>query len=179
MVGARFRSVVLMVAVCLTGGAEIAQGDLPWPETKKESMRLRLVALAWNHPRSSFYVSEEVFVAERELTKDETRLVKLVYEFLPYQPRLSDYGPNYPGVENLRATRDRSCDQALMQVASSASTVPWSQSARLELSAKSLTERQSTLECYRTTADDYRRAHARQHRQKVATSNPSSDVLPD
>jgi len=147
------------------------------PETKELSVNFMVPALVL--PMSSYFSNYEVFIAEQRLTRYQSRLIKLVYEFLPYQPRLSDYGANDLGIENLRVTRDRSCDQALMQVASSASTVPWSQSARLQLSAKSLTQGQSTLECYRTTADDYRRAHARQHRQKVATSNPGSDVLPD
>jgi hypothetical protein len=147
------------------------------PDTKELSVNFMVPALVL--PTSSYFSNYEVFIAEQRLTRNQSRLIKLVYEFLAYQQRLSDYGPNYPGIENLRVTRDRSCDQALMQVASSASTVPWSQSARLQLSAKSLNQGQSTLECYRTTADDYRRAHARQHRQKVATSNPGSEVLPD
>jgi hypothetical protein len=147
------------------------------PDAKELSVNFMVPALVL--PMSSYFSNYEVFIAEQRLTRHQSRLIKLVYEFLPYQPRLSDYGPNDPGIENLRATRDRSCDQALMQVASSASTVPWSQSARLQLSAKSLEQRQSTLECYRTTADDYRRARARQHRQKVAIRNSGSDVLPD
>jgi hypothetical protein len=147
------------------------------PDTRELSVIFMVPALVL--PMSSYFSNYEVFIAEQRLTRHQSQLIKLVYEFLSYQPRLSDYGPNYPGIENLRATRDRSCDQALMQVASSASTVPWSQSGRLQLSAKSLTQQQSTLECYRTTADDYRRARARQHRQKIATSTPGSDVLPD
>ena len=147
------------------------------PDAKELSVNFMVPALVL--PMSSYFSNYEVFIAEQRLTRHQSRLIKLVYEFLSYQPRLSDYGSNDPGIENLRATRDRSCDQALMQVASSASTVPWSQSARLQLSAKSLEQRQSTLECYRTTADDYRRARARQHRQKVAISTPGSDVLPD
>jgi hypothetical protein len=146
------------------------------PDTKEVSLNSMVPALVL--PMSSYFSNYEVFIAEQRIARHQSRLIKLVYEFLAYQQRLSDYGPNYPGIENLRATRDRTCDQALMQVASSASTVPSSQSGRLQLSAKSLTERQSTLECYRTTADDYRRARARQHRQKVAPSTPGSAVLP-
>jgi hypothetical protein len=147
------------------------------PDTKELTVNFMVPALVL--PTSSYFSNHEVFIAEQRLPRHQSRLIKLVYEFLAYQQRLSAYGPNYPGIENLRVTRDRSCDQALAQVASSASTVPGSQSARLQLSAKSLTQGQSTLECYRTTADDYRRARARQHRQKVATSNPGSDVLPN
>jgi GAF domain len=147
------------------------------PDTRELSVNFMVPALVL--PMSSYFSNYEVFIAEQRLTRHLSRLIKLVYEFLPYQPRLSDYGANDPAIENLHATRDRSCDQALMQLASSASTVPWSQSARLQLSAKSLEQRQSTLECYRTTADDYRRARARQRRQKVATSTRGSDALPD
>jgi len=147
------------------------------PDTKELSVNFMVPALVL--PTSSYFSNYEVFIAEQRLARHQSHLIKLVYEFLAYQRRLSDYGPNYPGIENLRVTRDRSCDQALMQVASSASTVRWSQSARLQVSAKSLTQGQGTLECYRTTADDYRRARARQHRQKVATSKPGSDVLPN
>jgi hypothetical protein len=159
MVGARFRSVVLMVAVCLTGGAEIAQGDLPWPETKKESMRLRLVALAWNHPRSSFYVSEEVFVAERELTKDETRLVKLVYEFLPYQPRLSEQGLHYSTLHELRGVRDPQCDETLTQITTGQQGDWRQQQSELKYSTDAPrlnpSRHKAPLPCYVTNADDY------------------------
>jgi hypothetical protein len=147
------------------------------PDTRELSVNFMVPALVL--PMSSYFSNYEVFIAEQRITRHQSRLIKLVYEFLSYQPRLSDEGPNYPGIENLRATRDRSCDQALMQVASSATTVLGSLSGRLQLSAKSLEQQQSTLECYRTTADDYRRARARQHRQKVATSTLGSAVLPD
>jgi len=150
--------------------------DTKEPDTKELSVNFMVPALIL--PMSSYFSNYEVFIAEQRLTRHQSRLIKLVYEFLPYQPRLSDYGPNHPGIENLRATRDRSCDQALMQAASSARTVPLSLSGRLELSATTLEQQQSTLECYRTTADDYRRARARQHRQKVATNTPGSGVLP-
>jgi len=31
--------------------------------------------------RSSFFANEETFIAEKQLTKDESRLVKLIYIF--------------------------------------------------------------------------------------------------
>ncbi len=116
MTRVRFLSMVLMVAVCVMSGSESARGNLPWPAQKKEAMRLRLVALAWNHPRSSFSASEEVFVADKEVAKDETRLVKLVYMFLSYQPRLSDEGLDYSTLHELRALRDPQCDETLAQI---------------------------------------------------------------
>src|SRR5260370_34009083 len=116
MTRARFLSMVLIVAACVICGSETARGHLPWPAPKKEAMRLRLVALAWNHPRSSFSASEEVFVADKEVGKDETRLVKLVYMFLPYEPRLSDEGLDYSTLHELRALRDPQCDESLAQI---------------------------------------------------------------
>ena len=113
-------------------------------------------------PGSSYFSNFEVFIAEERLTRHQSRLIKLVYDFLPYQPRLSDLGPNYPTIDNLRATRDPSCDEPLRQMVTPANTRGWPQAARLQLSAKSSQQRQSTLACYRTNADDYRRARARQ-----------------
>jgi len=147
------------------------------PDTRELSVNSMVPALVL--PTSSYFSNSEVFIAEQRLAQHQSRLIKLIYESLPYQPRLSEYGPNYPGIENLRVTRDRNCDQALMEIAAAASTVLRSQSGQLQPDAKSLAQRQNTLECYRTTADDYRRARARQHRQKVATSTKNSGILPD
>jgi hypothetical protein len=132
-----------------------------FPEPKE--LNVNFVGPALVLPASSYFLSYEVFIAEERLPRHQSRLIKLVYDFLPYQPRLSDYGPNYPAIENLRATRDPSCDETLMQVASSAKAVHWSQADRAQLSMKSAKQRQSSLPCYRTTADEYRRARARQH----------------
>src|SRR5437762_6749189 len=79
---------------------------------------MRIVAMAWNHPRSSFFSNEEVFVAEKALNQSESRLVKLVYGFLPYQPRLSDNGLDYATVHEIRALRDPECDETLAQMTS-------------------------------------------------------------
>jgi hypothetical protein len=161
MATVRFPSMVLIVAVCLMGGLETARGNLPWAVPNKESMRLRLVALAWNHPRSSFFGSEEVFIAEKELTKDESRLVKLVYEFLPYQPRLSDQGLNYSTLHELRAVRDPQCDETLAQIATG-QTGDWrQQQSQLKYSTDApplnLSRHRSPLPCYVTSPEDYTR----------------------
>jgi hypothetical protein len=145
--------------------ADVGQTIADTKETSgTKALSVNFIEPALVLPRSTYFVSYEVFIAEERLTRHESQLIKLVYDFLPYQPRLSDYGPNYPAIENLRATRDPSCDETLMQVASAANTARWSQAARVQLGATSLKQRQSTLPCYRTTADDYRRARARQHR---------------
>ncbi len=78
-----FLGVVWLVVMCALCGPEKARGELRWQWPKKEPLRLRLVALAWNHPRSSFFANEETFIAEKQLTKDESRLVKLIYTFSP------------------------------------------------------------------------------------------------
>jgi hypothetical protein len=159
MATVRVPSLVLSVVVCLLGGSETARGNLPWAVPNKESMRLRLVALAWNHPRSSFFGSEEIFIAEKELTKDESRLVKLVYDFLPYQPRLSDEGLNYSTLHELQAVRDPQCDETLAQIATG-QTGDWRQQrSQLKYSTDApllnLSRHKSRLPCYVTTAEDY------------------------
>ena len=136
--------------------------ELRWQESKKEFVRLRLVALAWNHPRSSFFASEEIFIAEKELDKNEVRLVKLVYGFLPYQPRLSDGGLDYELLHEMRAVRDASCDETLAQIIASPMG-DWRQDeSRLKYAtdapALNLARHKSHLPCYVTTADDYSRS---------------------
>ncbi|MBV8891236.1 MAG: GAF domain-containing protein [Acidobacteria bacterium] len=113
-------------------------------------------------PRSSYFSSSEVFIAEERLSRTQMRLIKLIYEYLPYQKPLSDYGPNYPALEKLRVTRDPNCDEALIDVIASAHTAGMP-SQRLQREPNSLGQGQSTLACFRTTADDYRKAAARQH----------------
>ena len=161
MARVRFVSMVLMVAVCILSGSKTASGNLPWPAPKKEEMRIRLVALAWNHPRSSFSANEEVFVADKELAKDETRLVKLVYMFLPYQPRLSDEGLDYSTLHEMRAVRDPQCDETLAQI-TTGQTGDWRQDqSQLKYSASApplnLSRHKNPLPCYVTNAEDYTR----------------------
>ncbi len=143
-----------------TNDKELA--DPKFPETKELSVDFIGPALVL--PASSYFLSYEVFIAEERVARHQSRLIKLVYDFLPYQRRLSEYGPNYPSIENLRATRDPSCDETFTQVESSANAVGWPKADRIQLSTKSIRQRQTSLPCYRTTADDYRRARARQQR---------------
>jgi hypothetical protein len=64
-------------------------------------------------------------------------------------------------VDNLRVKRDVTCDETLAQLTSSdsASRPSGAELAGVQYSARS----QETMPCFRTTADDYRRAriHAR------------------
>src|SRR5258706_1644380 len=67
---AAFFGVVWFGAMCALCGPETAHGDLQWHAPTKEFVRLRLLALSWNHTPSSFLANEEIFIAEKELTKD-------------------------------------------------------------------------------------------------------------
>jgi hypothetical protein len=157
-----FRIVVFLVTTAVICGPATLHGQLHWQWPKKESMHLRLVALAWNHPRSSFFSSEEVFIAEKQLTKDESRLVKLVFDFLPYQPRLSDYGLDYSVTHEMRATRDPQCDETLAKLMTGEIGDWRQQTSSLKYSADApalnLARHRNPLPCYVTDADDYTKA---------------------
>jgi len=127
-------------------------------------LSINFIGPALAFPQSSHVSNFEVFIAEERLGRHRSRVIKLVYDFLPYQPRLSALVPDYPALENLHATRDPRCDEPLKQVVSLASTWHWPQASLAQLSATSAKQRQSTLPCYRTTAGDYRNALAREHR---------------
>ena len=157
----RLAVIICFAVTCHLGGPETARGDLHWQLPQSESVRLRLVALAWNHPRSSFFENEEIFIAEKQLSKDESRLVKLVYNFLPYQPRLSDYGMDYSTVHELRAVRDPGCDETLAQLTGGA-LGDWRQERSglkytTDAPVLNLARHKSHLPCYVTSADDYSR----------------------
>jgi len=78
----------------LLSGTTLADGQLHWRTARKEAIEVRLIALAIAYPRTSFFANDEVFIAEQELAKEESRFIKLVYDFLPYQSPLSSYGLN-------------------------------------------------------------------------------------
>ena len=106
-------------------------------------------------------------MAEKQLgSSDESRLVKLVYNFLPYQPRLSEFGFEYPTVHELTAVRDPSCDETLSQMTVEANAKggrdPQHPRSGLKytVDAPDLgTDRHwSDLPCYVTNADEYGKA---------------------
>lgn len=135
----------------------------PGPQT----VPVRLVALALSLPSSSFFSNYEVFIAERQLARNQFELIKLVYVSLPYQRRLSDYPLSDARVYRLRVTRDPSCDESLLQMSWTETGAP-SSDPRLSsdhgISADPPDpDRSNKLPCYRTTADDYRQAVSRGH----------------
>jgi hypothetical protein len=122
---------------------------------------LRLIGPVLALPGSSYFSNYEVFIAERKLSKGQLQLIKLVYVSLPYQRRLSEYGRDNWTVPKLRITRDQSCDESLLQMTwPETDPRPDSQNPA-DSPALSSKDRNGTLPCYRTTADDYRRALSR------------------
>ena len=127
-----------------------------------QEVQLRVISLTWAPSRSSYFSSFEVFIAEKWLSNNESEFIKLVYEFLPYQQRLSEYGSYELKVQRLRVTRDSTCDESLMQMAwPEGENGPPASHHSGDALASTATDRNNALPCYRTTADDYRRAVSR------------------
>jgi len=141
-----------------------ADGQLRWPRPRKQEIEVRLIALAVEYPRSSFFANDEVFVAEQELSNEESRFIKLIYDFLPYQSPLSESGLNYSLLHKVNAMRDTTCDEnlwemrSLMQHRQQAKQPNSSWKYAAESPIADLDRRQARLRCYRTTSDDYERA---------------------
>jgi len=128
-------------------------------QTVVEELHMRIVGLALALPSTSFASTYEVFIAERQLASNAVQLIKLVYWFLPYQRRLTDYHPDYSKMYKLRAKRDRACDESLQHMTVSPSGEAFSSAQLATLSPGFPSgNRDVMLPCYRTTADDYRKA---------------------
>ena len=155
---------MLSLAFVFLTGVSTADGQLHLPTPRKEAIAVRLIALAVAYPRSSFFANDEVFIAEQELAKEESRFIKLVYDFLPYETPLSSYGLKYSLVHRVRAIRDTTCDESLWQMRSlleherqsRAMNAEWKYATDSPIA--DLDHRQARLRCYRTTSDDYEKA---------------------
>jgi hypothetical protein len=130
-------------------------------EPSTEEMPLRLIGLAMALPNSSYFSNYEVYIAERKLRKNLTELVKLVYVYLPYQRRLSEYGVDQSKVFKLLVSRDHTCDESLMQMTWPETDRPPDAHNATDAPGLSTADKKGMLPCYRTTADDYRKAMAR------------------
>ena len=129
--------------------------DLDLTNRVFQDVQMRVIGLAWAPPRSSYFSNFEVFIAQKMINKGEAQYIKLVYVFLPYQKRLSQYGADALRTRKMRVTRDSSCDENLMDVMwpedeNGSRTGP----APPPVSSGS----QEMLPCYITTAEDYVRA---------------------
>lgn len=149
--------VLLATSSLLTLGMR-AHAQLHWPDaSKKRPLRIRLVAVVFSYPRSTFFASREVLIAEQELTQDEWSLIKLVYDYLPYQPKLSENGFDYSVVHEMSVVRDPHCDETVAHLTSR----DWPDRGTVELKyskgadTRDLAGRRIPLPCYQTSADDY------------------------
>jgi hypothetical protein len=150
---------LVVLIICALSGPETARANLHWRLKKKEDLRVRLIALAEADPRSTFFSTQEIFVAAQQLGEDESRLVKLVYDFLPYQPRLSEYDFDYSVVHEIRAVREPGCDQSLAQLSTDQRTrehVPLKYAA--DSPVLNTNRHHSVMPCYSTTPEDYTKA---------------------
>ncbi len=131
-----------------------------------EELPLGLLGVVFIPPGTSYFSNFEVFVAKRRMGKEQLQLIKLVYEFLPYQKRLSEYNlNNLPArVIKLKVTPDPSCDESLGHMIQ-----PYTDSARSATAYPDIPEAlrssdlNATLPCYRTTASDFEKAMSRGH----------------
>jgi hypothetical protein len=151
-------ALLFLAAACIGGQGKQAAGQLLWPgPPKRVPIRVRLVAVAYaDRPRSSFFSSHEVFVAETEIARDEWSMIKLVFTFLPYQERLSETGFDYSVVHEVSAWRHPDCDQTIAQLTTRSrpnrrEPLVYSRNAPRE----DLDDRHIPLLCYETNADEY------------------------
>jgi hypothetical protein len=154
----RTRALLFLTAVCIGCLGTKAEAQLRWPEypPKTTPMRVRLVALAWALPPTSYGASYEVFVAETEIDQGEWRLIKLVFRFLSFQPRLSETGFDYSVVHEVGASRDPDCDETISQL--TARSLPSRHEPLIysrNVPREDLGRRRIPLPCYQTNADDY------------------------
>ncbi|HEY6303547.1 MAG TPA: hypothetical protein VIX14_10810 [Terriglobales bacterium] len=145
----------------------VASSPTPSVNNEIEELPVGLIGVVFILPGTSFFSNFEVFVAKRPVGKDQLQLIKLVYEFLPYQRRLSDYDLNNlpPRVIKLRVTPDPRCDESLGQMIQSDTdpTRAAIEYAKLPAALRS-SDLTAVLPCYRTTASDFQKAMSRAHR---------------
>jgi hypothetical protein len=150
-------TLLFLAATCIAGPGRHAEGQLRWSYPPKTApMRVRLVAVAISLPRSSYFKSYEVFVAETEIAHDEWSLIKLIFSFLPYEPRLSESGLDYSVVHEVSAWRDQRCDQTIAQL--TARSLPNRHEPLIysrNVPRVDLDRRRIPLPCYETSAYEY------------------------
>ncbi len=144
-------------------GPSVSTGNDHLDERDAIEAPVRIIGMVLSLPNSSYFSNYEVFIAERQVKKSQTQLIKLVYVSLPYQRKLSEYSWDNK-VYKLRMLRDASCDETLLDMTWPQAD-PSQPGAQYPIGPPTLgpNERNSSLPCYRTTADDYRRAFARSH----------------
>ena len=141
---------------CIGGSGKEAEG-LHWPDPpQKARIRVRLVAVGLALPRTSFFSNLEVLVAEKEIGQEEFSLIKLVFTYLPYQPRLSESGFDYSVVHEISARRNLDCDETVAHL--TMRSLPDRHEPMIyarNAPRQDLDLRRLPLPCYETRADDY------------------------
>jgi hypothetical protein len=175
------RGLLFLAVTCIGGSGRHAEGQLRWAfPPKKAPMRVRLVALAISLPRSSFFKSQEVFVAETEIGREEWSLIKLVFTFLPYEPRLSESGFDYSVVHEVSASRDQNCDQTIAQL--TARSLPDRHEPLIysrNVPREDLDHRRIPLPCYETSAYEYIKSSFEPIPQPPNPHGPVLEVRPN
>jgi hypothetical protein len=141
---------------CIESAGRQSEG-LHWPDPpRKTRMRLRVVAVALAEPRSSYFSSNEVLIAEKEIAEEEFSLIKLVFSYLPYQPRLSESGFDYSVVHEVLAWRNPDCDETVALLTER--SLPIRRTPMIysrNVPRMDLDLRHIPLPCYEAKADDY------------------------
>jgi len=130
------------------------------PTGPSEDVSMRLIAVPGGSTNSSFFSKYEVVLAERTIKQGQKEIIKLVYESLPYQKRLSEYDWSTTRIYKLRAVADPRCDESLMQMMMPEGGGDPDADAQADANrlAAEVGDRNTKLHCYRTTADDFQRA---------------------
>jgi len=130
------------------------------PTGPSEDVSMRLIAVPGGSTNSSFFSKYEVVLAERTIKQGQKEIIKLVYESLPYQKRLSEYDWSTTRIYKLRAVADPRCDESLMRMMMPEGGGDPDADAQADANrlAAEVGDRNTKLHCYRTTADDFQRA---------------------
>jgi hypothetical protein len=153
-------TLLFLLATCMAGLHRQAEAQLLWPDPpKKTPIRVRLIAVAVDLPRSSYFFRTQVFVAETEFAREEWSLIKLAFTFLPNQPRLSDTGFDYSVVHEVSAWRDPDCDETVAELTARSLPKRYEPLVYARNAPRDdLDRRQIPLPCYQTNADEYIKA---------------------
>ena len=130
-----------------------------------EDIPLRFIAIPGAYSKTSFFSNYEVVIAERTVNAQHSEYIKLVYVSLPYQRRLSDYNWNTTRIYKLRATHDPKCDESLMEMMFPEGGDQLDEQTQADANrvAAQVGDKNTKLQCYETTADDFERAISRSH----------------
>ena len=77
---------------------------------KKQSITVRLIGRASFLPVTSFGANYESYVGSLQSKASDSTMVKIVYRFMNYEPRLPGSLADYDLVHTFRATRQPDCD---------------------------------------------------------------------